>query len=214
MKGQTDLKVCPFFPFSRGWSRTSAPQPSPLLQKNHETTFTPPPAPPKPALGSLCHQGQSPAGRGKPARRHLPACRARGKPESAHHGPIKPHDRAGGTAGTACCEAPKKPAARQAQPAAKRPKAGGTAGTACCEAPKSRRQRNCALSLIHIWISRKYFVYLPLQRRVIAAAVALLLFTKPAVGVFGGGIVKTKSDLVFSTKHVVETTRHLVLRRC
>lgn len=29
MKGQTDLKVCPFFPFSRGWSHTSAPQPSP-----------------------------------------------------------------------------------------------------------------------------------------------------------------------------------------
>ena len=111
MKGQTDLKVCPFFPFSRGWSRTSAPQPSPLLQKNHETTFTPPPAPPKPALGSLCHQGQSPAGRGKPARRHLPACRAREKPESAHHGPIKPHDRADGAAGTACREVPKKPAA-------------------------------------------------------------------------------------------------------
>ena len=213
MKGQTDLKVCPFFPFSRGWSRTSAPQPSPLLQKNHETTFTPPPAPPKPALGSLCHQGQSPAGRGKPARRHLPACRAREKPESAHHGPIKPHDRAGGAADKACCEAlksrrcsghslprsAKKPAARRAQPAAKHPKP---------------RQRNCALSLIHIWTSRKYFVYLPLQRRVIATAVALLLFTKPAVGVFGGGIVKTKSDLVFSTKHLVETTRHLVLRRC
>ena len=49
---------------------------------------------------------------------------------------------------------------------------------------------------------------------VIAAAVALLLFTKPAVGVFSGGLVKIKSDLVFSTKHLVETTRHLVFRRC
>ena len=199
MKGQTDLKVCPFFPFSRGWSRTSAPQPSPLLQKNHETTFTPPPAPPKPALGSLCHQGQSPAGRGKPARRHLPACRARGKPESAHHGPIKLHDRAGFAAGIACCKAPKS---RR------------RSGHSLLRSAKKPRQRNCALSLIHIWTSRKYFVYLPLQRRVIAAAVALLLFTKPAVGGFSGGIVKTKSDLVFSTKHLVETTRHLVLRRC
>ena len=193
MKGQTDLKVCPFFPFSRGWSHTSAPQPSPLLQKNHETTFTPPPAPPKPALGSLCHQGQSPAGRGKPA------CRARGKPESAHHGPIKLHDRPDGTADKACCEAPKS---RR------------HSGHSLPQNAKKPRQRNCALSLIHIWTSRKYFVYLPLQRRVIAAAVALLLFTKPAVGVFGGGIVKIKSDLVFSTKHLVETTRHLVLRRC
>ena len=185
MKGQTDLKVCPFFPFSRGWSRTSAPQPSPLLQKNHETTFTPPPAPPKPALGSLCHQGQSPAGRSKPARRELPACRARGKPES-------------------CSSRPNK-AARQGR---------RHSGHSLLRSAQKPRQRNCALSLIHIWTSRKYFVYLPLQRRVIAAAVALLLFTKPAVGVFGGGIVKTKSDLVFSTKHLVETTRHLVLRRC
>ena len=53
-----------------------------------------------------------------------------------------------------------------------------------------------------------------LQRRVIAAAVALLLFTKPAVGVFSGGMVETKSDLVFSTKHLVEITRHLVFGRC
>ena len=72
----------------------------------------------------------------------------------------------------------------------------------------------CIDWLIHIWISRKSFVSLPLQRRAIVAAVALLLFTKPAVGVFGGGMVKTKSDLVFSTKHLVETTRHLVSRRC
>ena len=56
----------------------------------------------------------------------LPAYRAREKPESAHHGPIKLHDRAGGTAGTACREAPKKPAAQRAQPAAKRQKADGS----------------------------------------------------------------------------------------
>ena len=73
---------------------------------------------------------------------------------------------------------------------------------------------NCIDWLIHIWISRKYFVYLPLQRRVIAAAVALLLFTKPAVGVISGGIEKTKSDLVKTTKHLVEITRHLVFRKC
>ena len=35
----------------------------------------------------------------------LPAYRAREKPESAHHGPIKLHDRAGGAANTACREA-------------------------------------------------------------------------------------------------------------
>ena len=72
----------------------------------------------------------------------------------------------------------------------------------------------CIDWLIHIWISCKSFVSLPLQRRAIVAAVALLLFTKPAVGVFGGGMVKIKSDLVFSTKHLVEITRHLVSRRC
>ena len=132
-------------------------------------------------------------------RRHLPACRARGKPESAHHGPIKLHDRAGLAAGIARCKAPKSRL---------------RSGNSLLRSAKKPRLRNCALSLIHIWTSRKYFVYLPLQRRVIATAVALLLFTKPAVGVFGGGIVKTKSDLVSSTKHLVETTRHLVLRRC
>ena len=87
-------------------------------------------------------------------------------------------------------------------------------GSAPAVPPSAARWWICIDWLIHIWISRKSFVSLLLHRRVIAAAVALLLFTKPAVGVFGGGMVKTKSDLVFSTKHLVETTRHLVFRRC
>lgn len=159
MKGQTDLKVCPFFPFSRGWSRTSAPQPSPLLQKNHETTFTPPPAPPKPALGSLCHQGQSPAGRGKPARRHLPACRARGKPESAHHSPIKLHDRAGGAADTACREAPKKPAARRAQPAAKCQKPTAQRAQPAAKRPKATAAKLCTFVNSHLDFTQIFRIF-------------------------------------------------------
>ena len=87
-------------------------------------------------------------------------------------------------------------------------------GSAPAVPPSAARLRICIDWLIHIWISRKSFVSLLLHRRVIAAAVALLLFTKPAVGVFSGGIVKIRYDLVFSTKHLVETTRHLFFRRC